>query len=907
MAALGTSAADVQRYALSLKDSSVEGQQRSQELGNIARSRAEEWNMSEGASNLGQFGEGGAAEMFRKNYETDTMRETVRAKIDENKGGIDVATAMKMQKDEVRHNIVGENEKGEAIKTPGHELATTINKADRALSDLSAGTTEVFGKLVEKSNSLVQSFGNLNEVLKPKTQEQSHPSELLGGAVEQFKAKIPFYDAYNKGVQNRSNEKTTTDQLVAPVEKISRASGSPTLDSFLNGSGSFNDMFEHFDPKGTPAELHGTELVATQAQMKKLVEQLVPNMQASAAPKPATSTSTSDPIGQLKLPANPVPTTATVQQTVAPPTAKSAFSPEFETNFIKTVADRVEKTLATAFEPAVKNLHAQAVKSAQPQTAEVKQPEIKKEVPKVEPKVEPKKEEVKKEEVKPVEPKPIDDKFAQLSKTIDAVTGEIQTGGIRTKEGAEKMASLGPAGMDLQKAILAHKNATTDQQKADAINAETTAVAKIKDYQSSKAATDMQVYASKEKLKTENTIAPIKTTADLNKMLFGNEEGLKTSLTPAPKDEKDKEKARLEGQSIIDQMSKQSPINGMMTDMKSFVQNTEKNGDVISSKIAESVKLPDFESTFKGLSEQISGSITTVLPSLDNTDQLKDAMEIFKSPDYTEFFTSMTDNLSSVVDNTGDALEIDEDTEDDSSSMFDSLPDFGEILSDAGNSISTGFDDMFSDDEKPEEGKDESSILDGFPSVSGMFNSIGNSLSSAFKSDKPSATSGNVKYEEIPQAEIEARNKKLQATIGQKETNPSVLQELAAERARQADSTRYKQKEVPKPELAKINDTHQTTATIKSHDLSHPSISAQSLKHTEQHTAPKPPVIEPPKPVEQPKPLVAAIHETTLKDLHEALMQLNKTMGQMAQHTDNISSNSRKQIDATSSLSNSRW
>jgi hypothetical protein len=296
-----------------------------------------------------------------------------------------------------------------------------------------------------------------------------------------------------------------------------------------------------------------------------------------------------------------------------------------------------------------------------------------------------------------------------------------------------------------------------------------------------------------------------------------------------------------------------------------------------------------------------------VLPSFDNTDQLKDAMEVFKSPDYTEFFTSMTDNLSSVVDNTGNALEIDEDTEDDSISMFDDLPDFGEILSNAGNTISTGFDDMFSDDEKPEEGKDESSILDGFPSVSGMFNSIGNSLSSAFKSDKPSATSGNVKYEEIPQAELDARAKKNLESIGKVETDPATLKALDAERARQADPTRFKQKEVPKPEPAKINDTHLTTASIKSHDLSYPSISAQSLKHTEPHPAPKPPVIEPPKPVEQPKPQITAAHEITLKDLHEALMQLNKTMGQMAQHTDNISSNSRKQIDATSSLSNSRW
>jgi hypothetical protein len=66
---------------------------------------------------------------------------------------------------------------------------------------------------------------------------------------------------------------------------------------------------------------------------------------------------------------------------------------------------------------------------------------------------------------------------------------------------------------------------------------------------------------------------------------------------------------------------------------------------------------------------------------------------------------------------------------------------------------------------------------------------------------------------------------------------------------------------------------------------------------------PETPVV-PPKPQEQPATMM--VKEITLKDLHDALMQLNKHMIEMAQHTDKISTNSQKQISATRSLSQDR-
>lgn len=55
-----------------------------------------------------------------------------------------------------------------------------------------------------------------------------------------------------------------------------------------------------------------------------------------------------------------------------------------------------------------------------------------------------------------------------LGKGVKDLADEMFTGGVRTEEGAAKMAALGPAGTELQKAITASKNAKTDEEKAAA-------------------------------------------------------------------------------------------------------------------------------------------------------------------------------------------------------------------------------------------------------------------------------------------------------------------------------------------------------------------------------------------------------------------------------------------------------
>jgi len=52
-----------------------------------------------------------------------------------------------------------------------------------------------------------------------------------------------------------------------------------------------------------------------------------------------------------------------------------------------------------------------------------------------------------------------------MGKGVKDLADEMFTGGVRTEEGAAKMAALGPAGNELQKAITASKEARTDEQK----------------------------------------------------------------------------------------------------------------------------------------------------------------------------------------------------------------------------------------------------------------------------------------------------------------------------------------------------------------------------------------------------------------------------------------------------------
>lgn len=81
-----------------------------------------------------------------------------------------------------------------------------------------------------------------------------------------------------------------------------------------------------------------------------------------------------------------------------------------------------------------------------------------------------------------------------LGESIGSLADEIATGGVRTKEGAAKMAALGPAGADFEKAVMMSKNAVTQKDKEEAAAAMERAKIRITEYQSSKEYLDQVKY-----------------------------------------------------------------------------------------------------------------------------------------------------------------------------------------------------------------------------------------------------------------------------------------------------------------------------------------------------------------------------------------------------------------------------
>jgi hypothetical protein len=255
---------------------------------------------------------------------------------------------------------------------------------------------------------------------------------------------------------------------------------------------------------------------------------------------------------------------------------------------------------------------------------------------------------------------------------------------------------------------------------------------------------------------------------------------------------------------------------------------------------------------------------------------------------------------------------------------------------------------------KYEPPKEEPKEKGFFDSISDTFSDVGSSIASVFKGDnKPGFAKGNVKYEEISQEEKDAADKRSQEGIGKVDHSPEATAARIAELNRQ-HSSYYKQKPDIKDdkskEPAKIDDkskveplkadikppvetkeqahvkemykkfgletfndyntrisaeVKQSHASIKDVKKDHATITSQDVKQPKPVEQPK--AAEPIKPATPPPAAPAPVSkDVTLKDLHEALMQLNKTMTQMVHHTDTISNNSHKQIKATKSLSDNR-
>ena len=986
MAALGPAGPELQKAAIAMKEANTpEKRVAADKQLQSAMVAVDKWQNSDGFKDMVQYGKGGVTDAAKEQYGGNLEREKVNAKIAEAKtGGVTLTPeeARKQIHDEVQKESAGKNRDGSA-PTDSQEVARDVNKANRLSKDLAAGLGQEFGTLTTAVKKVTDKFTGLDAALAPLTQEQATPSKLIGKAgtslLDKFHAGS-LGEASRKAAEKRSNN-MTEDQIANPP---GFASGTPEFNKFLNGGGSFSDMFTSFDPAGTPAILHGKELVANEDQMKQFIQQMNPSNKGATQDvnikDSATAAIGSNIANQIKPLQNlsvgpegaalPALTDTTTPPAVPDITSSFTSINKELANTTKQLSDVADKLKNLSFEPAAKTISekvtsvfdkinpSEIAKHAAIQPKPVEKPAIKPEEKKepvkpVEVKVAIPKEEKKEEPAKPKEEKTAEKKeensatvkksethLTDLNSVLKEVTRDIYVGGEKTKESAARMASLGPAGADFEKSVNSYKNATTDKQRTEAIQSELAAKAKIKEYQAS------SEYAAKVQLQTaaiakEKQSDPvIKTTEDLNKLLFGSlkptevkladkkeekpVEKVEAKLLEPKKDAIDNSKIAVKDNKIID--DGKSKISDMETMKKHMETTTTK----LSENILHSSKLPDLMPTFKGLSDQVGGVITNALPEQKGPTDIIKLSDEFKPPNYADVFT----NLNKTLDTTYKA-----DTKEEDTSFFSDFPDVSTMFSDVTNKLSGTIKTDVVPPEEKDKPKEENGFFDSLPSVSGMFGDIGKSISNTFKSDdKPAFAKGNVKYEEIPQAEIDAKNKRMQASIGKVETDPAVLKELDAERARQ-HSSMYKQKEPVKPETATVkkpevpkqdpkvaemykkfgletfNDFNaRTSAEVKQAHAQIKDVSKDKASLSKQDVAPHKPA-ELHKPVDhattavQPASAAPALasKETTLKDIHDVLMQLNKTMAEMVHHTDQINHNSQKQVKATKGLSDNRW
>jgi hypothetical protein len=123
-------------------------------------------------------------------------------------------------------------------------------------------------------------------------------------------------------------------------------------------------------------------------------------------------------------------------------------------------------------------------------------------------------------------------KLGPLGDSVSKLADEIFTGGIRTKEGADRMAALGPAGKAFEQAVLMQKNATTTAEKNAAAAAMERAKADVAAYQKS------EQYLSQVKLDRSSVGDEARKMMSENKELKGRQTAEATANAAAEKEGK---------------------------------------------------------------------------------------------------------------------------------------------------------------------------------------------------------------------------------------------------------------------------------------------------------------------------------------------------------------------------------
>lgn len=264
-AALGPAGAELEKAVLMQKEART-AQEKADADAAMERAKASviEYQKTQEFADTVTYGKGGFADAAREQFGQNKEFAAVLAKQqelkNEGKAGATVEEAKASQTKEIRQGMAGLDKEGKPIDSTSVEVAKAMNNANAAIKDQTAGLAVNTGKMIESQEGLKESINSLNENIKrmTPTEAAAFQKNLPELGLEQAKSFIP-----------PSLSNSSAAEMAKPIENP-RASGSPTFENFLKGGSDFDGMFEKFSTAGTPAVLHGEELVATKDQMKRL-------------------------------------------------------------------------------------------------------------------------------------------------------------------------------------------------------------------------------------------------------------------------------------------------------------------------------------------------------------------------------------------------------------------------------------------------------------------------------------------------------------------------------------------------------------------------------------------------------------------------------------------------------------
>ena len=226
---------------------------------------------------------------------------------------------------EARQKAEAERAKAFTAPEEGAKAGIAINTASIKLQELSGE----FGKAANQINTgFGPAFGHFTRELNA-----FHPS----GTVDQLRQWLQEHTSSNQPRVQRDQG----GNLTPPVH---REQGSPGIQSFLSGSGSFMNMFEDFGKK-TAAELHGTELVARPEQLAAISQKIGQQMSASNMPQAIQGMLSALPKEMTAAATNRLPQIPPMPQipTIPMPTPTMPHSPDM--SMFKEIFDKLNQSL----------------------------------------------------------------------------------------------------------------------------------------------------------------------------------------------------------------------------------------------------------------------------------------------------------------------------------------------------------------------------------------------------------------------------------------------------------------------------------------------------------------------------------------------------------------------------------